>query len=311
MCLLRPVPEQCEDDEMVSVESEQRAAMTPARRRFTGLLPQRLLRWRRPLWWQEIAIIGIGYWLYSLGRNAVPKQASIATRHGISVQHLQDVLHLNWELSINHFVARNEWIAQVMDYYYATLHFVITIAVMVWLFLRRPHVYRGARTALFITTLTGLLGFYLYPLAPPRLLHQYNYVDTLLKFHTWGSLADPKVAQHSNQYAAMPSLHIGWALWCGVSIFMCARRMWVRIAGLIYPFFTLVVIVGTANHFLIDAVGGAVIVAVGFAAQRLLSAHGAYTAPTDAPDFGLPQPSVPGLGKMDSDFDSATRHSSP
>ncbi len=104
-----------------------------------------------------------------------------------------------------------------MDYYYATLHFIVTIGVLVWLFVKRPHIYRGARTVLFATTLIGLAGFYLYPLAPPRLLPQYGYVDTLVKFHTWGSLADPDIAKHSNQFAAMPSLHIAWALWCGIA----------------------------------------------------------------------------------------------
>jgi hypothetical protein len=271
------------------------AAGQPSRQRFTGLLPYRLLRWRRPLWWQEVGIIALGYWLYSVGRNAVPEQASIALRHGRSVQHLQDVLHLNFELSVNHFVARNEWLAQGMDYYYATLHFVVTIGVMVWLFLRRPHIYRGARTVLFVTTLVGLLGFYLYPLAPPRLLPQYDYVDTLLKFHTWGSLADPKIAEHSNQYAAMPSLHIGWALWCGISIFVCARRPWVRALGLLYPVGTLMVIVGTANHFIIDAVGGAAAIAVGFGVQWLLSSHGAYRTPPEAPDRGFPDRPLPSL----------------
>jgi len=252
-----------------------------------------MLRWRRPVWWQELGIIAIGYWLYTLGRNAVPEQESIALRHGRSVQHLQDVLHLNFELSINHFVARTEWLAQIMDYYYATLHFIVTIGVMVWLFARKPHVYRGARTVLFITTLFGLLGFYLYPLAPPRLRPQYSYFDTLRKFHTWGSLADPNIAEHSNQYAAMPSLHIAWAMWAGIAIFVCARRLWVRILGLAYPFMTLMVIVGTANHFIIDAVGGAAIVLIGFAAQWLLSAHGAFVAPVDAPDFGMPDPPLP------------------
>src|SRR3954471_3922122 len=96
----------------------------PRPRQFTGLLPHRLLRWRRPVWWQEIAIIAFGYWLYTLGRNAIPEQETIAFRHGRSIQHLQDVLRLNWELSINRFVARTEWIAQVMNYYYATLHFL-------------------------------------------------------------------------------------------------------------------------------------------------------------------------------------------
>jgi hypothetical protein len=281
---------------MVTVGVQRSVLAEPPRvRRFSGLLPQRLLHWRRPVWWQELAIIAIGYWLYSVGRNAVPEQESIALRHGRGVQHLQDALHLNWELSINHFVGRNEWLAQGMDYYYATLHFVITIGVMVWLFGRRPHIYRGARTVLFSTTLLGLLGFFLYPLAPPRLLPQYNYVDTLAKFHTWGSLADPNVAEHSNQYAAMPSLHIAWALWCGITIFIVAKHTWVRYLGLLYPFFTLVVIVGTANHFVIDAVGGAIVLAVGFGIQWVLSGHGAFVPPVDAPDFGMPDPPLPSL----------------
>ncbi|HLY34464.1 MAG TPA: phosphatase PAP2 family protein [Jatrophihabitantaceae bacterium] len=280
---------------MVAVAQSEQGVSLRARRRFHGLLPQRLTRWRRPVWWQELAIIGIGYWLYTLVRNAVPEQESIARRHGASVQHVQDWLHFNFELSVNHFVARNEWLAQVMDYYYATMHFVVTIAVMLWLFARRPHIYRGARTVLFVTTLAGLLGFYLYPLAPPRLLPQYGYVDTLLKFHTWGSLADPKIAEHSNQYAAMPSLHIGWALWCGIAIFLCARRTWVRWLGLAYPVATLMVIVGTANHFILDAIGGVAVILIGFAAQWLLSAHGAFIPPVDAPDFGLPDPPLPSL----------------
>lgn len=278
---------------MTATQTLKQAPAQDAPKRFTGLLPHRMLRWRRPVWWQEIVIIAVGYWLYTLGRNAIPEQASIAIRHARSIQHVQDYLHLNWELSFNHFVAANEWLAQVMDYYYATLHFLITPIVMVWLFARRPHLYRGARTVLVTITLTGLLGFYLYPTAPPRLLAGYHYVDTVLRFHTWGSLADPDIAEHSNQYAAMPSLHIGWALWCGIAIYACADRRWVRLLGLAYPLATLAVIVGTANHFLLDAVGGVLIVALGFAVQYLLSGRGAFTAPVDAPDFGQPDPPLP------------------
>jgi hypothetical protein len=263
-------------------------------RRFTGFLPHRVLRWRRPVWWQEVAIIAFGYWLYTLGRNSIPEQASIAYRHGRSIQHLQDLLGLNWELSVNRFVARTEWVAQGLDYYYATLHFVVTIGVMVWLFLRRPQVYRGARTVIVTTTMFGLLGFYLYPTAPPRLLPQYGYVDTVVRFHTWGSLADPSVAEHSNQFAAMPSLHIAWAMWSGIALFRCARRLWVRIVGLAYPVGTLVVIVGTANHFILDAVGGAVIVAIGFGLQWLLAGRGAFRAPRDAPVAPAQAPQLAG-----------------
>jgi hypothetical protein len=280
---------------MFGAQTLEKTSVERAPKRFNGVLPHRMLRWRRPVWWQEIAIIAFGYWLYTLGRNAIPEQESIANRHGRGIQHLQDILHLNWELSINRFVAANEWIAQSMDYYYATLHFLVTPVVMVWLFVRRPHIYRGVRTVLVSTTLIGLLGFYLYPTTPPRLLPQYGYIDTLLKFHTWGSLADPQIAEHSNQFAAMPSLHIAWAVWCGIAIFVCARRTWVRVLGLVYPLGTLVVIVGTANHFILDAVGGMFIIALGFGVQRLMSGRGAFVAPVDAPDFGLPEPALPSL----------------
>lgn len=284
----------------------QRTSVRPVTAGFSGILPHRMLRWRRPVWWQELAIIGFGYWLYSLGRNGIPDQETIARRHGQSIQHLQDILHLNWELSFNHFVAANEWLAQTLDYYYSTMHFAVTITVMVWLFARRSHIYRGARTVLVTTTLLGLLGFYLYPTAPPRLLPNFDYIDTVIKLHTWGSLADPHIAEHSNQFAAMPSLHISWALWSGIAVFMCARRMWVRLLALAHPVVTFVVIVGTANHFILDAVGGVLVLAVAFGIQWLLSGHGAFVAPVDAPDFGLPDPGLPSLHRKAADADGVS-----
>jgi hypothetical protein len=268
-------------------------APVPGRRRFRGLLPQRVLNYRQPRWWEEVAIIALSYWLYDLGRNSIPEQASIALRHGRAVQHLQGLLHWDFELSVNRFVAAHEPVAQLMNYYYATLHFVVTGGVMIWLFLRRPQIYRGARTALFWLTVVALAGFYLYPLAPPRLLPGYGYIDTLVKFHTWGSLADPKIAEHSNQFAAMPSLHIGWALWAGIAIVMCARRTWVRALGALYPLGTLTVIVGTANHYVLDALGGVVVVAIGFGLQWLLSGHGAFQPASDAPPARVSVDNIP------------------
>jgi hypothetical protein len=277
------------------VATQTRSATSAREVGFRGLLPHRMLRFRRPVWWQELAIIAVGYWLYSRGRNAIPEQTSIAIRHGLSIQHLQDIVGLNFELSVNTWVAHHEWVAQVLDYYYATLHFAVTIGVLLWLFVKRPHIYRGARTVLFTLTLIALAGFALYPVAPPRLLPGYHYYDTVIMFHTWGSLADPEIASHSNQYAAMPSLHIGWALWAGIAVFMCARAMWVRALGLLYPFFTLIVIIGTANHYIVDAIGGVAIVVLAFGIQAMLSGHGAFTPPYDAPDYGMPDPPLPHL----------------
>ncbi|MDR3067951.1 MAG: phosphatase PAP2 family protein, partial [Cellulomonas sp.] len=245
------------------------------RRRFSGLLPDGL-RFYRPLrlYW-EVALIALCLWVYNLIRNAAPENVGVAMGHAEDVQRLQDSLHIGFELSFNRFVAAHEPVAQVMNYYYATLHFIVTIAVLVWLFRSHPRRYSRARTVLFVTSMVALFGFWLYPLAPPRLAGM-GHIDTLKVFHTWGSFATPEVANNSNQYAAMPSLHTAWALWCGLFIVVCARRTWVRILGGLYPVATVVVIIGTGNHFILDAVAGTAVLGCGFGVSYLLFGHSAF-----------------------------------
>jgi hypothetical protein len=155
----------------------------------------------------------------------------------------------------------------------------VTIGVLVWLYLRHPLRYRSIRSVLFATNLVALLGFYFYALAPPRMYPEHGFVDTIIAFHTWGSWGSADVAAASNQYAAMPSLHIGWALWCAVVIVALAERRWVRVLGAAYPVATLFVVVATANHFLLDAVGGVLVLVCGFVIQRLLSGRPAFAPP--------------------------------
>ena len=128
-----------------------------------------------------------------------------------------------------------------------------------------PGRYAATRLVLFATTGVALLGYYLYPLAPPRLMNGGDFIDTVLVHHTWGSMASGDLKHMSNQYAAMPSMHIGWSLWCGLTIFALASAPWARVLGLLYPAATLLVIVATANHFWLDAVGGMICLAFGFA----------------------------------------------
>jgi hypothetical protein len=259
----------------------QTAAPADRPRRTLALLPARVRAVRRPKWWQEIAFIALCYWLYSLVRNAVPDHQVAAGHRAADLLAAERGMHLAVERQVNDLVARTDWLAYFCNYYYATLHFVVTIAVLVWLYRRHPLRYRSIRSVLFATNLVALLGFYFYALAPPRLMDgSQGYVDTIIAFHTWGSWGSADVAAASNQYAAMPSLHIGWALWCAVVIWALAERRWVRVLGALYPCMTLFVIVGTANHFVLDAVGGMLALAAGFAAQRLLSGRSAFAAPS-------------------------------
>ncbi|MEV8475512.1 phosphatase PAP2 family protein [Streptomyces sp. NPDC051173] len=220
---------------------------------------------RRPRLWFEVLLIAVSYWTYSLVRNAVPEQRAAALRNADWVWRTENSLHIAVEHTVNHAVNSVTWLIVGMNYYYATLHFVLTIGVLVWLYRWHPGRYAAARLVLFATTGVALLGYYLCPLAPPRLMNNVGFIDTVVVHHTWGSMASGNLADMSNQYAAMPSMHIGWSTWCGVTIAMLARPVWVRVLGALYPVATLVVIVSTANHFWLDAVGGLLCLAFGFA----------------------------------------------
>ncbi|MEU3344502.1 phosphatase PAP2 family protein [Streptomyces sp. NPDC006700] len=236
-------------------------------RRPTAL--ERLRTPRHPRLWFEILLIAVSYWTYSLIRNAVPEQKAQALRNADWVWSAEHRLGIAVEHSVNHAVNSVTWLIIGMNYYYATLHFVVTIGVLVWLYRTHPGRYAAARLTLFVTTGVALLGYYLYPLAPPRLMTDGRFVDTVQVHHTWGSMASGDLKNMSNQYAAMPSMHIGWSLWCGLTVFALSAVPWLRVLGLLYPVATLVVIVATANHFWLDAVGGVLCLSFGFTAARV------------------------------------------
>ncbi|MFK4102761.1 phosphatase PAP2 family protein [Streptomyces sp. NPDC019531] len=242
----------------------------------------------RPRLWFEILLIAVSYWTYSLIRNAVPEQKAEALRNADWIWRMEHHLDIAVEESVNHAVNSMTWLIVGMNYYYATLHFIVTLSVLVWLFRSHPGRYAAARLVLFATTGVALVGYYLYPLAPPRLMNGGHFVDTVMVHQTWGSMASGDLKHMSNQYAAMPSMHIGWSLWCGLTIFALASVPWVRVLGLLYPAATLLVIVSTANHFWLDAVGGILCLLFGFTVARLWYGALPYALPrvVPAPDKG-------------------------
>ncbi|MFE6777400.1 phosphatase PAP2 family protein [Streptomyces sp. NPDC057702] len=254
----------------------ERAAGRPSatRTRFA-----RLRSPRRPRLWFEILLIAVSYWTYSLIRNAVPAQKSAALRNAEWIWDLEQHLGLAIERGVNHGVDSVTWLIVGMNYYYATLHFVVTVGVLVWLYRWHPGRYAAIRLVLFATTAVALVGFYFFPLAPPRLMPDMDFIDTVIVHRTWGSLASGNLAEVSNQYAAMPSMHIGWSTWCGITIAALAGPRWVRALGVLYPVATLVVIVATANHFWLDAVGGLLCLGFGFAVATLWYAASPYRLP--------------------------------
>ncbi|MFI1714092.1 phosphatase PAP2 family protein [Streptomyces litmocidini] len=224
---------------------------------------------RKPRWWAELSLIAVVYAAYSGGRLLVKGDEASAVAHGLAVLRFEEGLGIDAEHPLNRWFTDVPALGVPADFAYASLHYLVTPAVLVWLFRRRPAHYRTARTWLMLATLLGLVGFTLLPTCPPRLLDAAEgFTDTMAHFSAYGwwggeASAPRGLGGLTNQYAAMPSLHVGWALWCGVMLWRYGRTLPTKALGVVYPLVTALVVMGTANHYLLDAVAGAAVMGAG------------------------------------------------
>ncbi|MER6389980.1 phosphatase PAP2 family protein [Streptomyces sp. NPDC001523] len=231
-------------------------------------------RQRPPRWWTELLLLGLLYGAYSAGRLLARGDADLAVGHGLAVLRVEEALGIDFEHPLNRLFSGSPWWGVPADFGYASLHYLVTPAVLVWLHRRRPAHYRSARTWLVVSTLLGLVGFALMPTCPPRLLDAaHGFTDTMAQYGAYGwwggeASAPRGLGSFTNQYAAMPSLHVGWALWCGVLLWTHARHPLVRALGIAYPAATALVVMGTANHYFLDAVAGAAVMGLGLLLTR-------------------------------------------
>lgn len=228
-----------------------------------------------PRWQREVVVLGGLYAIYEASRGIASSDPAQALARGRGILNWERAWDLAPEASLNHLLAHVTPLAVLAAYFYSTLHYVVTPAVLVWMYRRQPGHYRSARTSLALGTALGLIGFYLLPTAPPRLLPGSGLRDTLAGVSRWGWWSSEGSVPRglgglSNQLAAMPSLHVGWALWSGVLVARYAIRRWVRWLGALYPLATTLVVLATGNHYLLDAIGGAGVMALGVGAARLL-----------------------------------------
>ncbi|MGY0061570.1 phosphatase PAP2 family protein [Streptomyces sp. LZ34] len=224
----------------------------------------------RPRWWTELPLIAVVYAAYSAGRLLARGDVSTAVDHGLGILHLEQRLNIDFETPLNNIFTTHKLIGIPADFAYASLHYVVTPAILAWLWKRRRAAdYRLLRTWLLVSTLIGLVGFTLMPTCPPRLLEaSHGFVDTMAQYSSYGwwggeASAPRGLGGLTNQYAAMPSLHVGWALWCGVVLWRHGRSAWIKALGIGYPLSIALVVMGTANHYFLDAVAGAAAMGVG------------------------------------------------
>jgi len=228
-------------------------------------------------WWKEVLYVAAFYGVYTLIRNtqgSASVSEATAMANALEVIRAEEALNIYVEEQVQEAFLGSSWFIQLWNVFYGTFHFVVTVVALVLLFRRHPDRYPRWRNTLAFTTALALIGFATYPLLPPRLLPAaYGYVDTLRAYGGLWSFDSGAVDKLSNQYAAMPSLHFAWAVWSSLVLVTILRRPWAKALAVLYPGATLFAVVVTGNHYILDAVGGAVALAAGAAAAFALAAR--------------------------------------
>lgn len=234
-------------------------------------------------------IIAVGYGVYSLARNQfgsaqieLGDPPTRAFRNALRVIDIEESMHLFFEQPLQQVFIGWGWFIRFWNVFYGTFHFVVTILAFIWLFVRAPERFTRWRNVLAATTLLALVGFSLFPLMPPRLLDRpadewgglelrveeglppFEFVDTLAEYGGLWDFDSGAIAEVSNQYAAMPSLHTAWSIWSVLALWALVRRRWLRGILVLYPVATVFCIMVTANHYWLDAAGGVVVLGAGF-----------------------------------------------
>ncbi|MGI3200753.1 phosphatase PAP2 family protein [Streptomyces sp. GLT-R25] len=222
---------------------------------------------QRPPLVRELLLVAGLFLVYKLGRQLATGHTGEAFDNAHRVWDLERFLRLPGEGDVQSALLHSDTLVHVVNTYYATVHFPATAAFLIWLYLRRPGHYVWARRVLAAVTAAALVVHLTFPLAPPRMLAATGLVDTGQVYGPTVYGASPETDSLSNQFAAMPSLHFGWALMVAIGLIAATRSRW-RWLWLLHPLVTLLVIVGTANHYWLDAIVAASLLGIALAVIR-------------------------------------------
>ncbi|HUA12718.1 MAG TPA: phosphatase PAP2 family protein [Solirubrobacteraceae bacterium] len=211
----------------------------------------------RPVVWAELLVAVWLLWLYDEINNLAPLRRVVALHDAAGVLALERSLDFAPELRLDRWVAAHAPVGLIASYYYVAAHFFVTFGLLAYMWWRRTDAYRPLRTQLVVINLIGFAVFWLFPVAPPRMLITDGFRDVIALTGAVGDFHRGGLAKAADQYAAMPSLHIAWATWCCIAVWsLTPSRRW-RIAALIYPLVTAFVVIATGNHFVLDVLAGA------------------------------------------------------
>jgi PAP2 superfamily len=232
---------------------------------------------RRPFakhpWTFEVALFALALVVYQASRALVIGEPSTAFENAAGIIDWEKSSGLFVETSIQEWVLNHLQLAEALNYFYMYAHWTVTPLFFIWLYRRRRRVYPYVRNAFLAANGIALVVFMLYPVAPPRLVGQ-GFVDTLHKVSDI-DLHGGVFSGWFNPHAAVPSMHFGYALMIGMVGLLLLRSWPLRLIAVAYPVIVFITITGTANHYVLDAVAGGLVVGMGFVAVwALMAARG-------------------------------------
>lgn len=238
----------------------------------------------RTPWWREVLVVVWLAWVYDAINNLAPLRLGPALAHGRDILGLEGSLGIAPERALDHWLALHHTVGLAVSDYYDNAHFAVTLGVLALLWWQGAARYRPMRNALVAINLLAFAVFWLYPVAPPRMLG--GFTDVVASTHAIGSWHTGALASQANQLAAMPSLHIAWAIWCTVGVWLLTRNTILRALALLYPCLTGFAVLATGNHYVLDIAAGALLVVLAMAcvagASRAV-ARGRAASPRIAP----------------------------
>ncbi|HTC71281.1 MAG TPA: phosphatase PAP2 family protein [Solirubrobacteraceae bacterium] len=207
---------------------------------------------------RQVTLFGAAYLAYRIVRGAVAADANTAFQHALQVISLERTLHVFVEPSIQAWASGSHFLMVLSSYLYVNAQTTVTVAALVYLYLRHNRNFYFVRNMFMVAMAIALLGYIVFPTAPPRFLPEWGFSDSVADL-TGVHVSHTSAAMTAlvNPYAAVPSMHVAFALMIGWPLARLVRWRVVRVLWLLYPFLMAFVIVVTANHFIIDAALGA------------------------------------------------------
>jgi hypothetical protein len=217
---------------------------------------------------RQVSLFLAAYFAYRLARGLVEGRAGAAFQHARELISIERTLHLFVEPSVQAWASGSHVVMVAASWLYVDAQGPVTIAALLYVYLRHNRNFYFVRNMLMIAMAIALVGYVAFPTAPPRFMPEWGFTDTVADLTPVNlSHSSSSMSAVFNPYAAVPSMHVAFAVMIGWPLARLARHSAVRIVWMLYPFVMTFVIVATANHFVADALLGALTAA--------LSAYGA------------------------------------